>query len=113
MGWHRDNSGVPHTCPYIDDVIAFIESFDEETSKYERAKIIDTLEDIRGFNLKLRDYGISLEESLTEIGEERDDLIKENAELKDDLYDTRDELKEANSKIDTLEDEIYRLSQNN
>lgn len=90
MSRYNDNSGIKNTCPLIDQVIGFIDSVDPEnvgTGDIEEANRI--MEEIRGINQSLRDWG--------------NDLCKEKDELENDL---NKEIVRMEGKIENLESEL-------
>ena len=99
-----DYTGVPHTCPKIDEVISFINSLvewdGEETHTLQ--ELVDLMEAIRDANGKLRDFG--------------NEKAKEVEELENELYNKRreidsltDEMGDLNDTIGELEDELAEV----
>jgi chromosome segregation ATPase len=108
MSRFNDNAPVKNTCPIIDDVIRYIESFREELGNEENDIdfhfALGVMEDIRSANSELRDWGNSLYDDLHHVEKERDNLI-------DELDDSQSELEKANTKIEELEDFITELQE--
>jgi chromosome segregation ATPase len=108
MGRYDDNAPVKNTCPIIDDVINYIESFRESFSNEDNDIdfhfALGVMEDIRSANSELRDWGNDLYRELEELEQERNKLI-------DQLEDSQSELEKANTKIEELEDFITELQE--
>lgn len=108
MGRYDDNAPVKNTCPIIDDVINYIESFRESFSNEDNDIdfhfALGVMEDIRSANSELRDWGNDLYRELEELEQERNKLI-------DQLDDSQSELEKANTKIEELEDFITELQE--
>lgn len=92
---------VGHTCPNIDSLqeevsqaVRDYHSFESEDDSardaisnllYLLGSVYDQLEDLRGSNSKLRDWGYDLVEHVKELEQKIDDLENENYELKDSI----------------------------
>jgi len=48
----KDKSGVPMTCPTIDEIIDLIHS-----DEYDKENVIEMIEEVRAANIKLREFG--------------------------------------------------------
>ena len=104
MGKYKDRSGIPITCPKIDQVGDFIERVAIDiTTPYgddlERASesARETLEEIREVNLALREWGNEKAEEL----EEAEKIVKE---LEDKIVDLEDEISRMQRRIEFLEE---------
>ena len=100
----NDYTGVPHTCPKIDEVISFINSVDVEWDEeyHTKEELIQIMEDIRAANGALRDFG-------NEKAKEFDEL-EEDFELKERrVNELTCELEDRNSKIEKLEEELIDI----
>lgn len=100
----KDRSGVPKTCPKIDQVGDFIENTTIDiTTPYgddiERAaeSAREMLEEIREANLTLREWGNDKAEEL----EETEKIVKE---LEDKITDLEDEISRMRRRIEFLEE---------
>ena len=86
----RDNTGVKHTCPLIDEVIIFIDALceDKETDPHhsEKTMMTNTMEKIRKANINLRDFG-------NEQFKRAEDLEEENERIKTVIERLREENK--------------------
>lgn len=93
-----DNSGIPNTCPKIDEVISCIKTVTfDDTGWYDETGIIGTLEDIRSANSSLREWGNEMFSEREEFEEKAEELERENDDLKEQLL-------EANKRILELEE---------
>ena len=97
----RDKTGIKQTCPYIDNVIAWLEdicdSFEIQTEDInnKRKWCIEYLEEIRRMNSELRDIA--------------NGHIDKTQDLERDNYKIDRELTDANKRILELESEIEQL----
>jgi len=102
-----DKTGIKQTCPYIDDVISWLEyicdSFEIQTEDVNNRRkwCIEYLEEIRKMNSKLRDIA-------NEHIDKSQDLEQENYKINDELTDANNRILELESEIKQLE---YELSQ--
>lgn len=92
---NRDQSGVPETCPWIDEVLTMLDEIRMASAEIEQDdfdRISELLEKVRSANLSLRQWG----NENYEMAEERlYDLNKQESaisELKDDVYYLKKEL---------------------
>jgi predicted nucleic acid-binding Zn-ribbon protein len=92
---HHDNTGVPPTCPLINEVIAFLESIEEASPK----AYIDTMEKIREHNSELRAYCITADER-------NDELDSEIDKLRDRINELEKEKKDLEEEVDGLQQEL-------
>ena len=107
MGYYEDNAPIKNTCPIINDVVSYIEGFREKydtEEDYDFDMALGVLEDIRGANLELRNWGNDLYGDLQSLEKERDSLL-------DKLNELEHELMRANVRIDELEDYVEDLQQ--
>jgi benzoyl-CoA reductase/2-hydroxyglutaryl-CoA dehydratase subunit BcrC/BadD/HgdB len=85
----NDNTGVPQTCPYIDEVIAFIEAIKWQEGQEDDAQtvieICKTLEKIRSMNTDLRDFGNQEYKRAEEAESDRDYYEKQVKSLEDEV----------------------------
>ena len=107
MSRYRDNSGIDHTCPKIDEVISAIDSVNWDEDNYWDAKTVtEIMEKIRKANSDLRDWGNQMCRERDELQDQLDDLEKENKNLKSDVDYYEKQVKELENKIYSLEDEL-------
>ena len=100
MSRYRDNSGIDNTCPKIDEVISAINSVDwGEDNYWDADRVIEIMEQIRGANSNLRDWG-------NEMCRERDELQKEFDYLEKEKNNLQDEINHYEKQIKELEDEL-------
>jgi hypothetical protein len=108
MGRYGDNTGVDHTCPYIDRVRDFIESLpdfcEQEGIEKDVKQFSEMLEKIRQMNLDLRNFGNKQYEELYEMEKDRDyekkradDLEKQVASLEEDVKYYEKQVRELES----------------
>ena len=99
MGRRSDNTGVPQTCPFIDEVIGFISSIEwdegEEGLKQGANKVLQVLETIRTHNSNLRDCANSEYNRAEEVE-------AANEELKDEISDLKSEIRELTKELNQL-----------
>jgi benzoyl-CoA reductase/2-hydroxyglutaryl-CoA dehydratase subunit BcrC/BadD/HgdB len=85
----NDNTGVPQTCPYIDEVIRFIEDVKWQEGQEDDAQtvveICKTLEKIRSMNTDLRDFGNQEYKRAEEAESDRDYYEKQVKSLEDEV----------------------------
>lgn len=93
----NDYTGVPHTCPKIDEVIGFINSLvdwdGEET--HTQQELVDLMEAIRDANGKLRDFGNDKAKEVDELENELENKQREVDYLKTTIGELEDELAEV------------------
>ena len=103
----NDKTGIKQTCPYIDNVISWVDdicdNFETETEDIsnKRKWCIEYLEEIRKMNSQLRDIA--------------NDHIDKSQDLEYEIDKVNERLTDANNRILELESEIkqleYELSQ--
>jgi len=110
MARKHDYTGVPQTCPKIDTVIRYIQSFklalEDEDSISEQTEIIDVLEQIRSANDELRTFANCTFEEKDEYEQERDLLENQVKELQSEISELNSEIKNLETKVDELEDTL-------
>lgn len=88
----RDKTEVPHTCPLINVVISAIESVDwEDKPYYTENSLIETMEQIRGMNEKLREVA--------------NEFIDKADELEDEIFRLENEILELNKSLKQCKNE--------
>lgn len=99
-----DHTGVPHTCPKIDEVISFISNLDInwEEEYHTQQELIDLMEAIRDANGKLRDFG-------NEKAKEVDWLEGELRNKQWEVDALTEEIGYLNTTIGELEDELAEV----
>lgn len=101
MGRHGDNTGVEHTCPYIDRVRDFIESLpyfcEQEGIEEDVKQFSEMLEKIRQMNLDLRNFGNKQYEELYEMEKDRDYEKKRADDLESDIKYYEKQIRELES----------------
>jgi len=103
----RDNTGVKQTCPYIDNVISWLDdicgTFEIKTDDIGKKEkwCIEYLEEIRKMNSELRDIA-------NEYIKKAEELEQENDKVSRDLNDAEKYIEELKSEIKQLE---YELTQ--
>jgi len=86
MGRNNDHSGVPYTCPLINEVISAVKSVEwPENSYWDATRVIEILEQIRTHNEKLRQFGIDTYIERDEYSYKVDDLEREIDQLKETI----------------------------
>lgn len=97
----NDCTGVPHTCPKIDEVISFISNLDInwEEEAHTQQELVDLMEAIRDANGKLRDFG----------NEKVDELENELYNKQREVDSLTDEIDYLNDTIGELEDELAEV----
>lgn len=79
--WSRyDESGVPQTCPLINEVIAIVDCSNLDESKRE---IITLMEKLRDHNEKLRQWGSETNYALSEAYDEIKELEYKISQLQE------------------------------
>lgn len=105
-----DYTGVPHTCPKIDEVIDLIDElhscavdfkYSEDARKFFDA-INLAMEEIRTANQHLRDLGNEKAKEVDELENELENSIRQIAHLEA-------EIKDLNDTIGELEDELAEV----
>lgn len=98
-----DATNVPQTCPFINEVISFIDRIewneDQESSKEEAKLILLTLETIRTHNGSLRDFGNEQYYQAYELESENDSLKSEVKRLEDDVKYLESEISKIESTL--------------
>lgn len=101
----NDNTGVPQTCPYINDVIRFIEGInwceDQEDDAQGVTEVIKTLEKIRSMNSDLRDFGNQEYKRAEEAEKDRDYYEKQVRCLEDEVANLEKTVKELENLVDS------------
>jgi len=112
MSRYSDYSGVPHTCPKIDEVIDFLNGIDwdlddddERDLAHESTKMIEVLEEIRTANSTLRDWGNNMCRERDEAQQDLEYYQSKNEDLEKEVKNINDEVKELEKKIEDLENE--------
>ena len=106
MGRYNDNAPIGNTCPIINDVVRYIEVFreqyDTDQADYDFEMALGVLEDVRGANLELRNWGNDLYGQLEESEKERERFV---------IYieDLEEKLMRADSRIEELEEYVEEL----
>lgn len=104
MSRFRDNSGIPNTCPKIDEVISAIKSVDWGDDNYWDEKgLTEIMEKIRNANSELRDWGNEMNRERDDLQGLLDDLENENKKLKQDIESCIYEIKMLENKIESFE----------
>jgi predicted RNase H-like nuclease (RuvC/YqgF family) len=101
MARRTDDSGVPNTCPLIDDVIHSLASC--ECGHLEQGNAISALEQVRGYNDDLRTWGNEQYQELQEAEKRIERLKSDNDDLRSEIDDLKDEIKGLNKEIRQLE----------
>lgn len=106
MGRYNDNAPIGNTCPIIDDVCRYIEGFreqyDTDSADYDFDMALGVLEDIRGANLELRNWGNDLYGQLEESEKERERFVFY-------IEDLEEKLMRADARIEELEEYAEEL----
>lgn len=84
----KDRTGIPNTCPLIDEVISAVSDLEDKET------LVAILEQIRRHNTDLRDFGNEQYYLAEEREEEIDTLKGKVRNLEDDLEYTNKQLKE-------------------
>jgi predicted nuclease with TOPRIM domain len=69
----KDHSGIKETCPWIDEVQTFIDSL-EEVPQSEKDAMSNILEEVRGANADLREWGNSLYSEIQDLQSQLDNI---------------------------------------
>lgn len=98
MSSRRDNTGVPQTCPLIDDVVEFIEFIEWDEGEVELEKkgkeALKTLEKIRSANYDLRDFGNGQYNEKEQLEKDLELAERKIDKLEADIIYYQNELKE-------------------
>jgi predicted nucleic acid-binding Zn-ribbon protein len=108
----RDNSGINHTCPRIDEVISAVKSQDWGDSYWAEKDVIEILEEIRRMNAELRDWGNDRyyeAEEYKDFEGKYDDAVSENRELKDEVKALTNEVNDKDEMIYDLQQELKAM----
>lgn len=99
-----DHTGVPHTCPKIDEVISFISNLDINWDEeyYTKREPVDLMEAIRDANGNLRNFG-------NEKAKEADWLENELENNQREVDSLTDEIDYLKTTIGELEDELAEV----
>lgn len=105
MGRNRDHTDIPNTCPFIDNVIRFIDSidFDDDMSD-EAVSICKILEEIRTHNSDLRDFGNEQYNRAEELNDDCNSYKETINELEYEIIALKKELDEAEDRYQKLEE---------
>lgn len=112
----NDTSGVAHTCPLIDEVIAFVNNIElseedgDEFIKLDQVKhICIVMEQIRTANENLRIHGASLQDEVDDKESQISSLEYEIDGLKQEKIHLEGEVESLEGKIEGLEETMYNL----
>lgn len=112
MSRYSDNSGVPNTCPKIDEVIDFLHNIDWDLDDedecdlaHETTKMIQVMEEIRKANSTLRDWGNDMCRERDEAQKDLEYYQSKNEDLEKEVKNINDEVKELEKQIQDLENE--------
>jgi archaellum component FlaC len=89
MGRRNDNTGVPQTCPFIDDVVSFVLGIEAEGNE-AATEVLKVLEVIRTHNGNLRDFANQQYRRADEAEDEVRDLKREIDSLERDINALKD-----------------------
>lgn len=107
----RCPSGVENTCPFIDEVISYLE--DIEIDDHDDARMRDynkeNMERIRLMNSTLRSWGTLQYEEKLEVMNDVEEKEKRIQELEAELADLRGEISELESEVSRQSDRIVEL----
>jgi predicted nuclease with TOPRIM domain len=107
MRTRRDQTDVPNTCQYIDEVIDTLKTYvDNEEDLTEALKYCEV---IRHHNSTLREFGNELYYQKEDLEEEIEDLENKIENLKEDIESFKEENDRLEDKFDEALDEIYEL----
>lgn len=96
----RTNGKIPNeTCPIIDELL----SFQEYVPENERKQFIDSLEELRRDNAKLRELGVDWYKFCNELSDDADEII-EDIEKERDEYER--EIENLKEKVEELEESL-------
>lgn len=105
MANYRDQSGIPNTCPKIDEVISAIKSVGWSEDEFHSEKcLIATMEEIRSANSSLRDWGNEQFSEKENAESDRDYHEKEVAEKNEEIKNLKSEIKELENQIEQLQE---------
>jgi len=90
MARRRDESGVPNTCPFIDEAIEVLSKC--ECEDLDPHSAIQALEKVRSYNDDLRTWGNDQRESAEEWEESWRNADKEIDDLRAEIKNLRDEI---------------------
>lgn len=77
----------------IDEVISAIDSVEwDENQWWDKKGLFEIMEKIRGYNLKLREWGNEMSRERDDFEKENEYLRKENNELKQDVEYYKDQV---------------------
>lgn len=95
----NDTSGIPNTCPKIDEVISFIDNLDFVEEYHTKKEIIDLMEDIRTANDGLRTHGHNLQNDLDYYEKLIKELEEKIEDLESDIYSYKNQIEELESNL--------------
>lgn len=101
----RCPSQIENTCPFIDEVISYLEEEIEVSDSNDarrRDYMIEIMERIRKMNEGLRTWGV-------ERFEEKNDLESDNEDKANRIQELEYEMEDLHAKIEEYEKEISRL----
>lgn len=107
MRTRKDQTDVPNTCQYIDEVISTLKSYVHDYDDLNEA--LKYCEIIREHNSTLRDFGNDTYYEKEELQEMFDDLEEKIEDLNYDIENFKEQNELLEDKLDTALDEIYEL----
>lgn len=121
MGRNKDNLPIGNTCPMIDDVIRDVKDLhsyygmdmsEDGQEEVDRIKnnALSVLEDIRGANSTLRDWGNEQYSERDELYDKCSEYEKQIHDLEHDLSKVEDRVEKLEDEIEVLEDKLYNLN---
>ena len=107
MRARKDQTGVPNTCQYIDDIIDTLKIYVTDDDELNEA--VRHCESIRLHNSTLRDFGNDTYYELEELVDRVDDLKYEIENLREEIDNYEDKLENALDEIYELKSELEDL----
>ena len=105
QNWKRKLGDIPsETCPLIDEVIKVL---DTPEATPEMIKAIETMEQIREHNGKLRDLGREWYENCELICSKSDDIIKD---IEEEYKELENEIEDLKREKEYLEEELNNIN---